>query len=183
MHSAWFGETRSIEEQLCGLAPALAEAKDSTVYDFGCAEGLIALKFLEAGARLVDGFDNNARYLQKARALRKALPAAERERMQFHYRDLDQLQSPAPLAGRDIVLALAILHKLRDPEARAREMAELAGTLLVVRLPLGSDGRIRHKHGPAGCDLRDVLPSCGLTLETTIPGPRGELVQYWRRIS
>jgi hypothetical protein len=187
MPNGWFAiegmqhGARSVEEQLQGLAPALAVASGKTVYDFGSAEGLIALEFVKFGAASVRGFDNNAVFLHAAHQVRARLPAAQQGRVRFEPCDLRETGAIRQLPARDLVLALAILHKLADPEASARAMAALARERLVVRLPLGSEGVVQYKHGKARCDLRAVLPECGLTLEQTLPGPRGEWVQHWIR--
>lgn len=172
---------RSTDEQLLGLAPLLGGVFGKTVYDFGCAEGMIAIELVQAGAKSVRGFDNNAVFLHTAHQLRAGLNASQHGRLAFDYCDLREVEGIAALPPRDIVLALAILHKLRDPEGATRAMAAVAKERLVVRLPQGSEGLIKWKHGNARCDLRDVLPDCGLRLDQVLPGPRSELVQHWTR--
>lgn len=182
MNEGWFEipdvqiGARTVEEQLTGLQPALDEALNRSVIDFGCAEGLISIAFLHAGASRVWGCDNNSGFVKLARRLSRHM-----ERIDFSVVDLRTAMMTMAPPPADIVLALAIIHKLMDPERATRWMASCARKLMVVRLPIGSEGEIRWKHGPARCDLRDVLPACGLKLEQTQPGPRGELVQYWRR--
>lgn len=169
---------RTLEEQLKGLEVALAEAKGKSVLDLGCAEGLIALEFLRAGAASVFGCDCNEGAIEQARTLNAMRPQARFEVLNLHA----MIADPAPGQWRaDVVLALAILHKTLEPEKAACFAASLAGELLVVRLPGGSKGAIGSKWGRESCDLREVLPRAGLRLEQQVKGPRNELVQYWRR--
>lgn len=166
---------RTLGEQLRGLEPALAEAKGKTVVDFGSAEGLIALEFARAGA-VVRACDCNPESIEIARALRSDLQAS------FEVRNLNVEVELGPAAWRsDIVLALAILHKLRAPEKAVRFMAGAARDLLVLRHQGGSRGLITSKWSGGSCDSRAVLEDCGMRLEMERPGPRDELVQYWRR--
>jgi len=63
-----------------------------------------------------------------------------------------------------------------------RRAARATRDRLVVRLPRGSVGELRAKHFRKNvCDLRIVLPDEGLQLESQTEGPRGEMVQHWRR--
>jgi len=178
MADGWFDGTVTLADQLLGLGPALAEAKGRTVLDLGCAEGYIAREFLAAGAARVYGMDHHAPYIERANAL-----GLDPHRARFVVSDLNESPDADDMAccHSDIVLALAILHKLRDPERAVSEWSQFAGRLMVVRLAGGSQGVVKHKHGAAQCDLREVMPSCGFALEQTVQGPRNELVQYWRR--
>lgn len=176
----WFGNHRTLKEQMLGLAPALAEVKGKTVLDAGTAEGNIALEFVLAGAARVDAFDNNPGYVCEAqnKAWGRQLP---RGVMRVKEGDIN-LGLPDGFGPRyDIVLALAIIHKAADVIATTRILAEACAGLMVIRLPLGSDGAFKAKYGGTTCDLRVELPELGLSLERTEPGPREELVQYWRR--
>jgi SAM-dependent methyltransferase len=174
---------RTLEEQMLGLQPALDEAPGKTVLDLGCAEGNIALEFARAGAKLVDGCDYNEPFIKIAQQQRKA---SGLRRVRFYHADLSPMMEEAkqlnPGKRYDIVLALAILHKIQDPEAAIRFCAQNANSLIVIRLPHGSVGSIRSKHGEhRRADLREVLPPLGFVRERKEMGPRGEWVQYWRR--
>jgi SAM-dependent methyltransferase len=166
---------RTLAEQLRGLEPALAEAKAKTVADFGCAEGLIALEFARAGAT-VRACDCNLESIEIARNLQADMA------VRFEVCNLNVLVALGAAAWRsDIVLALAILHKLRDPVRATRFVADAAGELLVIRHQGGSKGVIKSKWSERSCDSAPVLQEHGLRLDRTLPGPRDELVQYWRR--
>lgn len=173
---------RSLHVQMLGVAELLPEARGKSVLDLGCAEGLISMEFAAAGASPVYGCDCNHRLLPTANQLK-------------HSRGLDvqfervNLNDPifagsdiGPCKRYDIVLALAILHKLRQPQAAAEWAAGLTKSVLVIRLPRKSIGVIASKHWPEiTCDLREVLPKHGLRLTRETPGAHGELVQHWRR--
>lgn len=181
MNRGWFAipgvqaGDRTLDEQLLGLESMLSECNGRSVLDLGCAEGMIARHCLIRGAVRVAAVDNNLDFLRRAQVV---VPCAR-----TRYADLNS-GLPAELAERyDIVLALAILHKLRDPEAALRLYAPLAGTLLVIRLPQGSSGVLRHKHGNAHVDSLRLMPELGFDLERDESGPRGERVHYWRRVA
>jgi tRNA G37 N-methylase Trm5 len=172
---------RSVAEQKRGLDAALAEAKGKTVCDLGTAEGCIALDFAQAGAERVFGCDANPALLITANRLLARASSEVRSRVKFSNVDLNKATRERPWSY-DIVLALAILHKLESPEEGTRFAARSAKSLLVVRLPKGSTGEFGSKHRPdQRCDLRKVMPSEGFVLERTEEGPRTEQVQYWRR--
>jgi hypothetical protein len=167
MAEAWFGHARTLQEQLQGLEPALAAAPGRTVLDLGCAEGWIAREFQKAGAVAVHGVECNAEL--------KIDPAVRVWRW-----NLNDGLPPGLLWRYDIVLLLAILHKLRNPEDRLRQYAGMALERVVIRLPLGSHGWIKSKFAhQEKCYCNQVMKESGFKLEQTLPGPRGELVQHW----
>lgn len=169
---------RTLDEQLLGLEPALAEAKGKTVCDLGTAEGLIALEFAKAGAESVYACDYNEVLIGVAK---------QREHPQsvtFEHKDVVDLIAEHRASGEqyDIILALALLHKLADPDDGVKFCCEAARSLVVVRLPQGSRGVIRSKsHTHKVCDIRPIFADHWFTCERTESGPRDELVQYWRR--
>ena len=185
MRRGWFevpGEVvgdRTLAEQMLGIAPALAEANNKTVLDLGCAEGLIAREFLMAGAHRVIGIDNNPGMIEAAKALR-----LDPQRSRFVRHDANVIgANEEDYCHADIVLALAVFHKLREPAVSVLEWARFAGSLMVIRLPKRSEGEIRSKHYPHNeANIPAILENCGFTLDQTLPGPRGELVQHWRRL-
>lgn len=175
----WFGRERTLKEQMRGIGLALAQCEGRQVLDLGCAEGLIAMEFVLHGAKLVHACDNNAIFVRHAQQL-----AATDRRMTVSLADLNDGLPRWLHSQYDIVLALAILHKLREPEAAIRMAASAVapGGVLVIRLPVGSDGEIRYKHDKIQvADTRVVLPEMGLRLEADVEGPRTERVHYWRK--
>jgi SAM-dependent methyltransferase len=174
MGDGWFGNHRSLKEQMMGLKPVLAECKGKRVLDVGCAEGLIALEFAKAGAK-VDAFDNNAGFAHTAITNSRRMRGAVRVRCA-------DMSNGCPFKGRyDIVLALAVLHKALNIPAAVAVLTGVCDDLMVIRLPYGSTGFLTAKHGGSTCDLLTEMPVHGFRLERTEPGPRDEVVQYWRR--
>lgn len=173
---------RTLAEQMMGLEPALTDCPGKTVIDFGCAEGLIGIEFAKAGA-IVWGLELQDRFIKTAAA--QAQLAGVDARCRFERFDLSgfvELGAAIDWSPSDIVLALAIVHKLRHPGNALRNMAALARERLVLRLPIGSVGVIACKFDAAArCDSREVMPDCGFRLEQQLEGPRGELVQHWTR--
>lgn len=192
MRAGWFvipgvqpGE-RSLEEQIKGLADALARCAGKTVLDLGCAEGLIALEFVKAGAASVYACDCNVEAIDAARVAGAALNEEQRGRVGFHVRNINDLVEDElgsrPVWSHDIVLALAVLHKMHDPARATRYVAKATRERLVVRLPQKSTGVIQSKWGDHPvCDTGAVFRKEGLRLESQQRGPRGELVQHWVR--
>lgn len=170
---------RSLNEQMTGLHPALAEAHGRTVFDMGCAEGCIALEFARAGGT-VYAVDYNPAMIETANRISRE-PVA----LAFEAVDLREVIRKARLRRQwrefDIVLALAVLHKLDDPKAGTEFVAQSCNDLAVIRLPHGSTGFIRAKHSANACDVGRVMTQHDFALEKTVTGPRAEQVQYWRR--
>lgn len=181
---------RAVEEQLRGLAFALDQAKGRTVLDLGCAEGAIALEFARAGADRVEGFEIIAEHVEVARHLCAVVDAGER--CTFRCVDLNKAVVSATHDGWDIVLALAVLHKLEDPAAVLRSFGNLARELVVIRMPGFARGRPptvfrSERYEKDVVDVAQILRGCGFVLERVERGPhleRGpEPVLYFRRKS
>lgn len=175
--------SRKLGEQMTGLHPAISESDGKTLIDLGCAEGLIALEFARAGAT-VTGLDYNEPMIETANELARNIAPALRP--VFMAADLNEMIADHRARGivprYDIVLALAILHKLSDPGAGAAYAADCAAELLVIRLPEHQDGTaIQGKHSGKMCNVNKVVARRGFALEKTLKGPRHEAVCYWRR--
>ena len=184
---------RTLEEQMLGLDPALAEASGKTVLDLGCAEGLIGREFAKAGATRVLGIELLKSHLEVARKACKGY-----KQMEFvcahigHYIAANCDQNTATPDGSfkvgypretfDIVLALGIIHKLEDPAVPLVFAARAARSLLCFRAPArATDGVVAAKHGGKTCNVPEIMKREGFVEERLIPGVRGEAVQYWRR--
>lgn len=187
MAERWFqipGEARgdrALAEQLQGLTPLLAEVRGRTVLDLGCAEGLISQACLDAGASRVLGVEIVRAHVGIARRLCAGRPAA------FDCEDLDVYCAHALRDGTfgryDVVLALAVLHKLARPATVAKFICAAALRLAVIRYPAASphgvlcDKRSEYRR----FDVRHFLQARGFRLERTERGPRDEVTDYFRR--
>jgi 2-polyprenyl-3-methyl-5-hydroxy-6-metoxy-1,4-benzoquinol methylase len=166
---------RTLQEQMLGLDKALSECKGATVIDLGCAEGAIGIEFAKAGAINVVGYDYKKEFIQTANYLAEINPDLP---VEFHHADLSL---PRNYGEFDIVLALAILHKLPNPREGLELCMRIAKKLIVIRLPIGSKGMIRSKHAKhMHCDLTAILMGNGWIQTENLTGARGEIVQYWR---
>lgn len=168
---------RTIEEQLLGLSPALAECKGKTILDLGCAEGVISREFARAGAASVTAIELLEPHLVIARQLCKGLNI---EFICAHIGDYIKVQSA--IKQYDFVLALGIIHKLPDPNVPLVFAARSAKDLVLFRAPaLAAHGVIKSKFTKMTCNVPQVMVSQGFVDEKIIKGTRNESVQYWRR--
>lgn len=159
---------------MIGLDAALAEAKGKRVLDLGAAEGLIGRAFAEAGAAEVVGIEGNPTAAKEARRQTEG-----KCRILLGMLGTD----PLPPGKWDIVLALAILHKLQSPEMVIGEIAVVQPELVVVRLPAGSTGYVVTKRHGIACDIPAVFRQHGFRLDQDLAGPFDERVHYWRRVA
>lgn len=172
--NAWFGGDRTVEQQLMGLDWLWANCKGRTVLDAGCAEGVITVKCAQAGAIAVHGIELVPDRVKWANKLRGDLPAT------FEVGDMETWR---PRRQYGIVLALAILHKLKDPGACAAALANAARHAIMVRLPpVGAPTIIDRRSGFVPHRIGEVIEACGLTLvNQSNDGPYGEWVGLWTR--
>lgn len=172
--NAWFGGDRTVEQQLMGLDWLWANCKGRTVLDAGCAEGVIAIKCAEAGAIAVHGVDLVPERVKVGNRLRGDLPIT------FEVGNMDVWR---PKRQYDIVLGLAILHKLRDPSACAVALANAARHAIMLRLPpVGAPSITDRRSGGVPHRIGEVVEACGFTLEhQSNGGPFGEWVGLWTR--
>lgn len=168
---------RTLKEQMQGLEHALAEAKDRTVLDLGCAEGMISIEFAKAGAR-VTGLELLEHHLKVARVIGKG------HAVEFHQGMIESCARER-FEQHDIVLALSVLHKLGDCELGLRLAAHWARSLLVIRFPQWYDRRSRRlksKLRDCTVDVPVVMEELGFKQERWIDAPpRLEPLEYWRR--
>jgi trans-aconitate methyltransferase len=131
----WGGD-RTPAEQLEGLEALAEQAAGRTVLDLGCAEGAITRHFVTAwGAAFAHGLSIRPPEVRKARELCAGLPAKFWICDLRHWDEWLELHPQLLLPRYDIVLALSIAHKMRDPHAFFEQAAARAGTWLAVRLP------------------------------------------------
>lgn len=172
---------RSIQEQMLGLERARAECKGKRVLDIGCAEACISAEFARAGAAEVVGIELLETHLQVARKICAGLP------VRFICAHLDSHMAANPEPERfDIVLALGIIHKLRDPAVPLAWAARSTADLMCFRAParkekVGEDYLIKSKFSDATVNVPALMRAEGFVDEGVFNGVRGEAVQYFRR--
>jgi SAM-dependent methyltransferase len=171
---------RKLTEQMTGLTPLLLALRGTSVLDVGCAEGLIAMEMRAAGAAHVDGVEIVPGHVMVARMLAKKRGL---DGITFTHDDANTF---TPQRRYDIVLMLAVLHKLKNPTAACLRFAAVAENTVVVRLPPGSNGVIRdERSGWATHDVHaamiDVAGFDVVDVEFDLRGPRGEWMCYYER--
>jgi 2-polyprenyl-3-methyl-5-hydroxy-6-metoxy-1,4-benzoquinol methylase len=165
---------RTLDQQMQGLRLLLDLVKGKTVLDVGCAEGLIDFELIKAGAAATHGIEIRPHAIEDAMKLRGPLACA------FEVGDADEWQ---PKRSYDIVIMLALLHKLKDPSAACARYAECAKEMVVLRLPPRSDNptvvdaRSNHKTHNIG----KVLRQAGFHQRHVTAGYLGEWVGYYTR--
>lgn len=95
-----------------GISDLVMRARGASVLDVGCNRGLVAFEFANNGARLVHGCDLYAEGIQTAREIFKDLNNVQ---SRFEVVDLTK-EGAIEVFGNypyDIVLLLAVVHKLR----------------------------------------------------------------------
>lgn len=168
---------RTFEQQTLGLGPLLESVKGKSILDIGCAEGLISMWLVkEGGARLVHGVEVVVERVQIANAL------ARQHGMPAQYYTNEAENFIAPETTYDVVLLLAILHKLRNPTQVAAQYAEMCSDLAVVRLPpLHAPMIIDPRSNNNPHDINAVFTRRGFVLECVTEGAYGEWCGYYRR--
>lgn len=129
MRRGWFkmhdqDGDRTLHDQLKGLDRIDWSGK--TVLDLGCAEGLISKYAAQSGASGVTGIEIVPGHVERA------IKECDCHPCTFECADLNTWSSEAKY---DIVLMLAILHKLKNPSAALERFLRNARELVVMRLP------------------------------------------------
>lgn len=184
MHKGWFkiagvqeGD-RTIEQQMLGLDPALADVNGRTVLDLGCAEGLVGREFLKAGAVDYFGIEIVTKNAEEARRQLAEFPQAV-----VSNDNLDSHIATAPSYTADVVLALAILHKLKDPERAIRWIGKVANVRAVIRTAERTPGYVLDvRSGDRRFELVGPLAEAGLHLERVETGPFNEWTGHFVRL-
>lgn len=188
MRHGWFAipgvqtGDRTLAEQMLGVKEALDEARDKTVLDLGCAEGLISREFARAGATVmaIDAIGDHVKV---------AMGQCEGYDVGFDVVGLDELAAKHEQLNAyhvyDIVLALGVCHKLHDPATGVRFAARSSDDLVLIRMHARSeakDGLLRSKFKKTVvCNTVEIMESEGFKREKILPGPREETVWWWRR--
>jgi 2-polyprenyl-3-methyl-5-hydroxy-6-metoxy-1,4-benzoquinol methylase len=173
----WFGGDRSVEEQCLGLDLLFKHAVGKSVLDVGCAEGDIALLLASTGASRVYGIEIVPEHIEVAKYRRDKLGLLQS--CGFKVADAQEF-----LPGRqyDIVLLLAILHKLPDPTDALKGYMAHCNDMIVIRWPIrGPDTIIDQRSNWQKHKITKTLLAGGFAEILRTDGPRGELVSYFRR--
>ncbi|MBX3603206.1 MAG: class I SAM-dependent methyltransferase [Rubrivivax sp.] len=175
---------RELRHQMQGLRHVLDEVRTArlrglslSVLDAACAEGLIGLELLKAGAGSLHGVELLPQRVADARRLAAGLPCT------FEAGDLTTWRPERPF---DVVLALSILHKLPDPGRVAYGLAKACDRMLVVRLPPPPEGYeggviVDRRSGFRPLDLREFFAPLRFNLEEETTGYLGEWIGFWRK--
>lgn len=162
MRKGWFvipgvqDGDRTLAQQVKGLEGI--DFHGQTVLELACAEGLMSKWMIERGAKSVDGIDIIAENTKEAWRQCTGLPCS------FRVLDLNDLWRLFDLPQYDIVMALAVLHKLKRPAFAAAQFAALAKKTFVVRLPPANAPLVidpRSENKPQDIDKR--IWECGFT--------------------
>lgn len=167
---------RTLVQQMMGLEPLLEEVVGKSVIDVGCAEGLISIELAKIGAKSCLGFEVVPGHVVIARDLAAGLPC------KFVVADLNTANLQG-LPHVDIVLMLAVLHKLKDPSRVCAAFASRAESLCVVRLPPSGPTITDHRSEFVPHDIVAVMATCGFGLTDVVEGPFAEWTGYFRRIT
>lgn len=171
---------RTLRQQMMGLQPLMQTVEGRSVLDVGCAEGLISLECLRAGAAQVHGLEIRKSAVQTAITVAQNDPIAKDREWLFEEADAN---TAAPQRDYDIVLMLAVLHKLRDPLGACMRFAAAALHLVVIRLPPENAPKIidaRSGNSPVDIDLA-MRVSGFERARAAYDGPFGEWLGYYRR--
>ena len=166
---------RAFDQQLTGLGPLINKVKGKSVLDIGCAEGLISHHLVDMGAVAAHGVEIVKGHIEVANKLRKDRAC------HFEVGDANEW---TPKRQYDIVILLAILHKLRDPAAACRRFADAARELVVIRLPPYGTTIVDERSDFQPFDIAEVMKDAGFELGLNGPlGPFDEWMGYYTRIA
>jgi len=165
---------RTFEQQIIGLEPLFAEVSGKTVLDVGCAEGLISIECARRGARFTRGAEIVAGHVAIANTLHENRPC------KFIRADANEW---VPDREYDIVLLLAILHKLTNPTDACARFAGAARELCVIRYPISSEGEVivdaRSSSEPH--NIGELMEAMDFRVEQITVGPFDEQTYFYRR--
>lgn len=185
MHKGWFKISgvqdgdRTLEQQMLGLAPALADVKNRTVMDLGCAEALVGREFLRAGASSYLGVEIVTANAFEAMKQLGGYPYATVANVNLD--DYVKVHQDSSLNA-DIVLALAILHKLKDPAAAIRWIGRVANRRAVIRTAERTPGYVQDvRSGDKRFEILVPMSEAGMVLERVEVGPYNEWTGHFVR--
>lgn len=165
---------RTLKQQLKGLGELQERVAGKTVLDIGCAEGLISIQLIDRGAIAVHGIEMRADYVDDGNRLR-----GDRACM-FECANANEW---TPVRQYDIVLMLAVLHKLKNPAEACMKFAQAARELVVIRLPPKRAPLVLdERSNMQPFDIAEVMRHAGFILGTHgLIGPHKEWMGYYER--
>ena len=168
---------RDLAKQMEGLAKLFAEVPGKTVLDAGCAEGLISIELAKAGAKSCLGLEVVAGHVEVGTELASAahLPC------EFLVSNLNEDDITMMDLKFDVVLMLAVLHKLKQPAKVCKDLAGLCKDLCVIRLPPSGLKIVDARSENVLQDIGKVMDEAGFDLEVQGRGPFDEYIGYFRR--
>ena len=168
------GGDRTLEQQLIGLQPMIERVQGKSVLDVGCAEGLIGMHLYDAGAAEVHGVERRQDYVREANRLK-----GDRAGCTFEAVDANGY---TPAKDYDIVIMLAVLHKLDNPSACCMRFVDAARELVVMRLPpKTAPVIIDDRSNGQPFDMDHTMKCAGFQRFITAKGHLGEWVGYYAR--
>lgn len=177
----WFGHDRTLAQQMMGLDRLFAQVEGKSVLDVGCAEGLLSIECVKSGAAKVHGVEIRMEAVANAtRNKRRMVDDHLLEQLSFKLEDANIYE---PHEMFDIVLLLAVLHKLKNPTAACARIVKYATDLVVIRLPPAhAPTIIDERSGSQPHHIGVTMDKAGFELEhSSYDGPFGEWVGYYRR--
>ena len=166
---------RTLKQQLKGLGELQEHIAGKTVLDIGCAEGLISIQLFDRGAVAAHGFEHRADFVEAANELRGDRACT------FEVADANDWE---PKRQYDVVLMLAVLHKLKNPADACMRFAQAARETVVIRLPPYGTTIIDERSGSQPFDIAECMRHAGFRLGTHGKiGPHGEWMGYYERVA
>jgi len=165
---------RTLDQQMQGLGLLMRNVRNATVLDVGCAEGLITIEMAKAGAIALHGIEIRPQAVLNANTLRGDLPIT------FEEADVNTWR---PQRRYDVVVMLAILHKLKSPREVLGSMLANCSDFAVLRLPPRADNPAVHdeRSGNKTIDLAPVFRTHGFKQLHWTLGYLGEWIGFYRR--
>lgn len=168
---------RDLATQMEGLNPLLAEIRGKTVLDAGAAEGLISIELAKAGAKACLGLEVVTGHVEVG----NELAAAAGVPCEFVVSNLNEDDVTAMDQMFDVVLMLAVLHKLKQPAKVCADLAGRCRDLCVIRLPPSGLRIVDLRSENVPQDIGKTMEDAGFYLEVQGRGPTDEWVGYFRR--
>ena len=165
---------RTLKQQLRGLGELQERIAGKSVLDIGCAEGLISIQLIDRGAIAAHGIEMRPDYVDDANRLRGDRACT------FEVANANEW---LPRRQYDVVIMLAVLHKLKNPAEACLRYAQAANELVVLRLPPKHAPLILdERSGMQPFDIGEVMTAAGFRLGTHGRiGPHEEWMGYYER--